>query len=209
MKKIGISSRIVENFTYKESRDALSHEWGEFLEKIDLIPIQIPNSLKSLDSFLKNIKLDGIILSGGDNIGEFPKRDKTEKELLEYGIQNKIPILGVCRGLQIINEFFGGRIIKSNSGKHVGKNHQILLENEFKKRFFERVEVNSFHNNIIAENQIGKNLQKFASDEEDKTVEGICHREFPIIGVMWHPERKQDNFNKNLVKTLFDEKKFW
>ncbi len=209
MKKVGISSRIVENVEYKETRDVISHKWGEFLEQIDLIPIQIPNSLKLLHKFLEHIKLDGIILSGGGNVGDFPKRDKTENELLEYGIQNKIPILGVCRGLQIINEFFGGKIIKNGSNKHVLKNHQILLEDKFKDIFSKYIEVNSFHNNIIIENEVGEKLQRFATDIEDKTIEGLYHKELPIIGVMWHPERKQDDFNRKLVKDLFNEKKFW
>ena len=63
MLKIGITFRIVKAINYDESRDALSHDWPKFLEKISALPIWIPNSLSNLESFLKELKFDGIILS--------------------------------------------------------------------------------------------------------------------------------------------------
>ena len=54
IKKIGITSRIVEAPGYTEERDALSHDWPTFLESLNLVPIFIPNSLSNIDSFLTN-----------------------------------------------------------------------------------------------------------------------------------------------------------
>ena len=84
MLKIGITFRIVKAINYDESRDALSHDWPKFLEKISALPIYIPNSLSNLESFLKELEFDGIILSGGDSIGKTPERDKTEKSLIDF-----------------------------------------------------------------------------------------------------------------------------
>ena len=70
IKKIGITSRIVEAPNYNEQRDALSHDWPKFLQALNLIPVFIPNALPDIDEFLNNLDLDGFILSGGDNIGD-------------------------------------------------------------------------------------------------------------------------------------------
>ena len=105
-KKIGITTRIVNAQEYEEKRDALSQDWVEFLEIENIIPILIPNNLSNIPLFLKEINLDGIILSGGDNIGDDDERDNTEKQIIEFGISKKIPIFGVCRGMQVLNKFF-------------------------------------------------------------------------------------------------------
>ena len=113
MKRIGISLRVQKIEKINEKRDAISHDWINFLQALDYLPILIPNNLKNVGDFILELKLDGVILSGGDNIGEFPERDMTETKVLEYAIKNSIPVLGVCRGLQLINTYFDGAISKN------------------------------------------------------------------------------------------------
>ena len=70
-----------------------------------MIPIPISTStLKyfSLTEYLEYIQPDGILLSGGNDIGEVKLRDKLEFQLLSWALKN-IPIFGICRGMQIIN----------------------------------------------------------------------------------------------------------
>ena len=56
---------------------------------------------------------------------------------------------------------------------------------------------------------LGKDLHPFAISDSDQTVEGIFHSNFPILGVMWHPERNIDlESEKNLIKNTF-HKLFW
>jgi N5-(cytidine 5'-diphosphoramidyl)-L-glutamine hydrolase len=206
--KIGISSRIVTAPNYDEKRDALSHDWAKFLESMDFLPIIIPNNLSNVKQFLTNVQVDGIILSGGDNIGEFPKRDKTEKGLIKYGIINNIPIFGVCRGMQVINNYFEGSLHQTTNKKHIKKNHEVNIKNEQLRKYLRKksVKVNSFHNNIIMKNDLGKGLDSFIIDDSDDTVEGFFHKLYHIMGVMWHPERTRDNFNKQIMKKFFDRK---
>ena len=127
--KIGISSRIVESPNYNEKRDAISHDWPPFLEKINSTMIFIPNTLTQVEDFLKDLCINAIILSGGDNIGDDPERDSTEKEILNFAIKNKIPLFGVCRGMQVINKHFGGFLEKTHNSFHVGNPHNVNLTN--------------------------------------------------------------------------------
>ena len=72
---IGISLRVVENTDYNEKRDALSQDWSKFFEKLEINPLLIPNTIKNISSFLEDMDVHGLILSGDDNIGYKPNRD--------------------------------------------------------------------------------------------------------------------------------------
>ena len=80
MLKIGITSRVVEAETYTEKRDAISQVWTTFTQKINGMPIYIPNSLLDVESFSKELKIDALVLSGGDNVGFPPEREKTGRK---------------------------------------------------------------------------------------------------------------------------------
>jgi putative glutamine amidotransferase len=210
-KKIGITLRIEKIKKYNEKRDAISHDWVEFLEKLNFIPIFIPNTLNNTKHFLEEMKLDGLIMSGGDNKGDDIERDNTEKEIIEFAMERKIPLLGICRGMQIINSFFGGNQVTTNDLKHVIEHHKIHLVNNIVQNHFQtkEMEVNSFHNNIINKNSVGKNLEIFALAKIDNTVEGFYHEKFPILGIMWHPEREQNISKEIKLMKIFYEKIFW
>jgi len=204
--KIGISLRIMDAPNYKEKRDALSHDWISFLEENEMIPILIPNRLKNVKQFLEKMEIDGLILSGGDNVGDNLERDKTERELIKFSIKENIPLFGVCRGMQAINNFFGGKIRESNNKKHVGNHHKIKITNPNFVINNKIQDVNSFHNNIILEEELGEKLKKFAVADDDGTVEGFYHEELPIVGVMWHPEREPNQFNQVILQNFVKQK---
>jgi N5-(cytidine 5'-diphosphoramidyl)-L-glutamine hydrolase len=208
--KIGISLRVVKASNYDENRDALSHDWAQFLEKLNLVPILIPNQIGNVSEFLDMIEIDGLILSGGDNIGDFPQRDSIEKSIIDYGIKKKLPIIGVCRGMQMINEHFGGSTITTSDQNHVNKSHTVDIMNSSKQKILESksIIVNSFHNNLIKSNILGQDLEPFALSS-DKSIEGFFHKFLPLIGVMWHPERSQDNINQTIFKKAFQDTTFW
>jgi len=209
--KIAISLRIVETENYEEKRDAISQDWPQFFEKLKFNPILIPNNMKYLETYLDSIQINGIILSGGDNIGDYPERDFTEKKLIDYGIHNNIPIFGVCRGMQIINHFFNGTISKDSSKNHVDKSHEIQISNKIlsKKLNSKLIMANSFHNNIIKDENLGENLIPFARTVFDNTIEGIIHKRYKILGIMWHPEREQNKNNELILKCIFYDKDLW
>ena len=57
--------------------------------------------------------------------------------------------------------------------------------------------------------QVGQNLNPFAISNNDKTVEGFFHNTFPIIGVMWHPERTKVSNDDVILTKIFTNKVFW
>lgn len=210
-KKIGITLRMEHIEKYNEKRDAISHDWVKFLSISNIFPIFIPNNLKDIEHFIKTMNLDGIILSGGDNKGDDFERDNTEKEIIELAIKNKIPLLGVCRGMQVLNDFFGGSHSISNDSNHIAKHHEIELIGIAPEKLFnsKKFEVNSFHNNLIKKTSLGNDLQEFAVSENDNTIEGFYHKNFPIMGIMWHPEREENYQNELKIMKCFYEKLFW
>lgn len=209
--RIGISLRIVESTNYLERRDALSHDWPPLIEKLGALPIFIPNTLTKLEEFLEDVKLNGLILSGGDDVGKNPERDLCEKKIIDFGIKHKIPIFGVCRGMQAINNYFNGKVETLTNSKHVKKPHSVNIVNSNFSSLLKAdfIKVNSYHNNIIKQNILGNELEPFALSLDDKTIEGFFHRKFPIAGVMWHPERDQNYNNQIILRKIFYEKDFW
>ena len=203
---IGISLRIVSAPGYNEKRDALSQDWTKFFEKLGVNPLLIPNTLKNITSFLDDMKVQGLILSGGDNISDDVNRDETERKILNYSIDKKIPLVGICRGMQVINKFFGGEMETLENSEHVGKPHSISLNQKFASSLqTKNFKVNSFHHNIINQKKLGQNLEPFAM-ATDNTIEGFYHSELPIVGIMWHPERTQNLENELMIRNIFFNK---
>ncbi len=137
-------------------------------------------------------------------------RDETEKKLLVYALEKKIPVIGVCRGMQLINNYFGGKISTDGSTIHLAKKHDIEITDEnfsslFKSSSFH---VNTYHKNLIQTEGMGNGLKSFAIFNKDGSVEGFFHEKLSIIGVMWHPERDPDINSKAIISTIFKNKKF-
>jgi putative glutamine amidotransferase len=209
--KIGITLRITNAEHYDEKRDSLSHDWYKMFQKINAIPILIPNdyfqSNDDVKNFFEDLSIQGLIFSGGDNIGDNEIRDNAEQLILTYAINTNIPIFGVCRGMQLINDFFGGSLSKASNNDHVKKSHLIdILDNDLEKIIPNNsIEVNSFHHNLIHKDNLGKNLIPTATCKNDKTIEAFKHKSLAITSVMWHPEREQNDFNQLFLKNTFNK----
>ncbi len=207
---VAISLRIVKAQNYDETRDALSHDWPQFLENLGIIPIYIPNNLLNVKNYLSAFEIDGLILSGGDNLGTDPVRDKTETELLQYAMSKNIPTLGICRGLQLINQYFGGSITENNSDSHVGTKHHLDIVDKKLEKILNTSEINtnSFHRNTILDSDLSSELTPIAIHREDNTVEAALHNTLPILGLMWPPERGYEKYDKEIVDSIFKKRLF-
>ena len=206
IKKIGISMRVLEEINYDEPRDALAHNWHQFLVWAlgnSVSWILIPNiGKKKTKVFIHQQQLTGFILSGGNDIGEYPIRDETETALIEYAMAYNLPVIGVCRGLQMLWQNFGGQIIPVDTDKHIAKRHKVKITQPIRgllRRDLE-IEVNSFHANGLLDTELTSPIKPFAH-ADDGEIEGVIWQEMKVLGMMWHPEREQPF--SSLDKKLF------
>lgn len=201
MRLILITQRVEVVEGYNERRDCLDQNWIDFILKCGFLPILCPNNFIITKMLLKKVKISGIILSGGNDLckygGNAPERDILEKYLIEYSIENNIPLIGVCRGMQIILDYFNVKMIDVNN--HI-KSHHLL---NYKNR---KVLVNSYHSMgaIEANDDIYIDCKS-----EDGVLEKIMHNTYNIHGIMWHPERNIPFKSSDVMyfKEVFKERK--
>lgn len=151
--------------------------------------------------------LDGLLLSGGSDIapdryGAEPEtdlyppeedRDAFEIALLDQAVARKLPTLGICRGLQMINVHAGGSL-HQHVPEHSAFNHptthlhhdvEIEADSALGAMYGETRAVNSLHHQTV--DRLGAGLRVTARTAEG-SVEGLEHSDLPIVAVQWHPE---------------------
>lgn len=182
----GLSMRITQAADYEEPRDSISHDWLNRLREWQITPVLIPNIQADAPAYLESVGVDILILTGGDDIGATPLRDASENILLEYATAQSMPLLGICRGLQLINDFYGGNSIPVSG--HVANPHPVRVSDEWTGFYGDQTIVNSYHNLGINPGSVGDSLVVKATDT-DGFVEAVQHVDLPLAAIMWHPER--------------------
>lgn len=207
--RVAITQRVEIVSGYGERRDCLDQAWTGLLAEAgcDLLPV--PNALTNVNLWLEKQTVEALLLTGGNDLSHLPnasnsalERDKTETELLHWAAEYKIPVLGVCRGMQMLNHYLAGNL--SPIKNHVAIKHKILpVKNEALCSAFSFV--NSFHGWGIKPSDLSPSLRALAV-AEDGTIEAVSHIELPWVGIMWHPERDNGLEKSNdiaLIKKVF------
>ena len=210
MKKIAITQRLIDNDSYKEIRETLDINWGKIFSQMNFLPIVLPYEI-DFKIYFKKLKIDGVILSGGNDLDSLnpnnlsSKRDAYEKDLIQFVISRNIPLFGVCRGMQIIANYFGASFKKVDT--EVATRHKIVPNSASKyyKELSDLKKVNSFNNY-----QVDSITSDFivSARKTDGLIKAIEHKKYKIFAQMWHSER-EDPYNEvemEMIKNFFKGK---
>jgi len=236
MLKIGISACFMypdpsRTVFGKKSLNYLENDMARYIGQKGIMPVLIPDLEGEILTDLL-AEMDGFIFQGGNDLapqsyGEEPilegrwkgdaYRDQYELRILDYAVQAGKPVFGICRGLQLMNVYFGGTLYqdiatqKENAIRHRDAAlydellHPIAFtEGKFLDRLYagnSPLVVNTVHHQAIKD--LGKNLEVWAVCPEDGIIEAIGYtgaEEGKVMAVQWHPE-----FSNALSDQLIDK----
>ncbi len=179
---------------YHTMEDCIEHEYVNYFVRLGFTPFVLLNKV-DFRYYFDNIHIDGIVLTGGIDIGSPNEmnqiRDATEAKILEYCISNNIPVLGICRGMQMINSFFGGTLTR-NISNHVRSAHIVRCLNPLYNNIsIPDLLVNSYHNHGVFPQNLSSSLNVVFQNIDDNLIEGLSYNQHPIFAIQWHPEREK------------------
>jgi len=207
---VGITVQNIDHPNYSEKGHYLNVRWQDFAEAsgFTLIPL---TSITLTNQMIKEKYIQAIILSGGGNLSkdfssqnllkentnniDLP-REMIERELIKFSLEINIPLIGVCRGMQALAMYFGGKL--SPVEKHVKTRHTLDYHCPVLKKIIIR-DVNSYHDYGLMTTDVPKGFK--INVKHLNTVEQMLHDNQRMLGIMWHPER-EDKFS-NLDIELF------
>lgn len=224
MIKIGVLSCFMypdkqRNFFNPKTLCYFENDMANYLCRENVMPVLIPNLHESvLFDFLA--QMDGFVLQGGSDLcpvsygenyldkekwpgDEF--RDRYELKILDFAIKNAKPVLGICRGAQLINVFFGGTLyqdlptqykthLKHRDAVIYDQNYHSIefISDQLLSQFYsneDNLYVNSVHHQGIK--TLGHDLVVEAISPEDQLIEAFSYKNLQdrfVLAVQWHPE---------------------
>lgn len=195
----------------------MNQTYVRMLEYLGALPVLIPLQMSEATLYGIFERLDGLLLPGGEDMDPSmyhaerhpqlgatdQERDRTELLLTEWALAMGMPVLGVCRGIQVMNVACGGTLYQDlhsqrpDFAKHdyfppnyerfrISHSVQIEADSRLAHALGTMHEVNSMHHQGIE--RLGNGLRAVAV-AEDGLVEAVEAPELPFaVGVQWHPE---------------------
>lgn len=233
---IGLSGGLLiiegETFLGRE-RAYVNNDYIESVVRAGGSPVVLPVILNE-ELIKRQVEaVDGVIITGGYDVnplvyGEepsqsqgftYPEMDEYDLMLIKIACELKKPILGICRGLQILNVAFGGTLyqdlaqiegcyikhVQSSKGDFAGHSIEVKKDTLLYNIFGEAALVNSFHHQAIKKLAPGFTV---SANSKDGVIEAIEKNEGNfIVGVQWHPEMMTgDNVNMlDIFKKLVEK----
>lgn len=204
----------------------------DMLRDSGVLPIILPNRASTEELIKINSICDGYLFTGGHDVNPEmygckktdkcgatnSDRDELEKKLFKIAFDSDKPILGICRGIQIINALLGGTLYQdleteysSSTNHHMTAPynrhvHNVTIQNGILSGIIgnQVIGVNSYHHQAIKKLSEKLNIEAIS---EDGLVEGVSYpRKRFILAVQWHPELiyKDDKNNAEIIKVFAD-----
>ena len=237
---IGISAN------YGDNNSKLAENYYKSVVAVGGVPVIIPvtDDLATIEAIVG--RLDGILLSGGGdmhpryyNEDPIPEngipdelRDRYDVTLIKSAVEYQLPVLGICRGMQVINTVFGGSLYQDINVQYADKKPMCHSQNEERSVTTQTASVvtdsllysivscntlpiNSIHHQAVKRIADGFRAVAFADDGICEAIESLY---YPILGVQWHPEHLSgadavgehyDNPHRKIFGWLVDEAKIF
>ncbi|MBE6132580.1 MAG: hypothetical protein E7180_04230 [Erysipelotrichaceae bacterium] len=207
--KIGVVTRIL----YEDGveKEFVNTSYLKMLNKYSFTPIII-----SCHSYKEEVldMCDGFLLPGGDDIDAryfeqenhpsnvlvSPIVDEVDFKVLDYAIRNNKAVLGICRGLQVINVFFKGTLVQDILDQSHKNNKEdkmlVLSSSRFTSFQNKEVVINSFHHQKIDKLGEGLMVEGISND----AIELITHENYKLIASQYHLEKLDNEFEKEVMQ---------
>lgn len=191
--------------------------YAKYLAEFDLQLLILPSLLDA--RIFDQINPQLVLLpGGGDAPAEYydsnvsvvtqQNRNLMEVALISYAVRRNIPILGICRGMQMLNGYFGGKLTRGPSPLHsVAIDHPIRILGCGYTYL-----ANSYHRDFIEKTALSKIFVPIALHENCEHVEAFMGKDRPMLGLQWHPERMNQNnpcrkYSSKLIMELISKGK--
>lgn len=206
---------VTGTHNHKDGYSSINDSYVKALEEAGAIPVMLPTSLSPEKSVQALERMDGLLFSGGPDMsplyfGQQPQpdlgsvdhiRDEQEIALFKAALERGLPMLGICRGIQVLNVLMGGTIIQ-----HLGANrenaiqHKQLAPSIYPHHLVEirggtivgkalgegTIAVNSCHHQAVGQVAPGLTVSAVAPDGVVEAIESVSPW---ILGIQFHPER--------------------
>lgn len=215
---VALTQRVAVDTATGERRDAIDQRWYALLDRAEFSPILIPNHAASAEAVWRRARPEALLLTGGNSLsshgGDAPERDAVERSLVDLARRSGTPVLGVCRGMQLLIDVAGGALVPVEN--HVRVEHPVRFIGSF---FATDSPQHAHWSSLTSTAGDSKNsyhslgclgacgaLEPVAV-ADDGVIEAVRHPVEPIWGIMWHPERV-DPFSEAdlfLLQAIFKE----
>jgi len=185
-------------FLVIDNYDSFTYNLVQYLGEFDLA-IEVFRNDKIDIAYILEKEFQGIVISPGPGI---PEDAGISVELIQK-VGNKIPILGVCLGHQAIAVAYGGKVVRSEKLMH-GKSSAIYHQQKGIYQDLENPFLAGRYHSLTIDTQSFPDSLEIDATTADDVIMGIHHRDYPVLGIQFHPESILTKIGKKFLQNFID-----